>query len=645
MPTACAAGSRAVRSSLVAGTQLDSIEQWFVDRGLPHFVERHDTASADLGRALPLLVFAYLLLGFNALDLKHWSRGENVAAAASSSSASSLTWFAANRLRGRRWLERPRRIGRAELVVFTIVPAVPSIVVGQWGDAAADRPQGDRRPRRPLGADQLRRVPAAALGRPRTVAQLAVLFNVVVRALPLLLLFTTFLFINAEVWQVAGTLTGIVYVAVLAIFFLLGAVFVLSRVPTADAPANEFDSWAEIGELVDGTPADVALRELSAARRPRPHSTACAVRQRLNIGLVTIFSQAIQITARGAGPDRRSSCCSGSWPSRRRRRGVDGARRDRRARLVDGRRTHAGHDRTAAAGVAFLGTFSGMYFTVLLSTDAMYREEFAEDVAPQLRQALAVRRVYRRARAGGHGEAGMMTPRSACSTMPIEMRRVLTALRPGVGGRHAAARRRAGAGHRPRRRLRRRGLRRRADRRRLARLPRPPPRRARPAQPRHRAAARRAPHRARPGAQAAPAGVGGRARAGVGDVDVRPARAAQRVVQPRRARAPTCTSTSSTSTGRSTTPSTPATRATGCSWRGRRRTDAPSLRRPARAVRPGAVAVPTPDDIVALRRTDPAAAHAGGGGCATSSAADSPPAAASSAFTRSGEYVVDVAPT
>ena len=52
---------------------------------------------------------------------------------------------------------------------------------------------------------------------------------------------------------------------------------------------------------------------------------------------------------------------------------------------------------------AFLGAFSGMYFTVLLTTDATYREEFAEDVGPQLRQALAVRRVYDRARAAGWG--------------------------------------------------------------------------------------------------------------------------------------------------------------------------------------------------------------------------------------------------
>ena len=58
------------------------------------------------------------------------------------------------------------------------------------------------------------------------------------------------------------------------------------------------------------------------------------------------------------------------------------------------------------------------------------------------------------------------------------------------------------------------------------------------AQPHHRHPARRPPHRARAGDEAAPAGVGRRPRAGVGHVDVRPARAPQRLVQPRRARRP-----------------------------------------------------------------------------------------------------------
>ena len=75
-------------------------------------------------------------------------------------------------------------------------------------------------------------VPLLRLGVQQRTAPAPVLFNVLVRALPLLLLFTTFLFINAEVWQVAGTLTGLVYVAVLGVFFLLGAMFVLTRMPT-----------------------------------------------------------------------------------------------------------------------------------------------------------------------------------------------------------------------------------------------------------------------------------------------------------------------------------------------------------------------------------------------------------------------------
>ena len=45
-------------------------------------------------------------------------------------------------------------------------------------------------------------------GAQRGQGQLTGLGPLVARALPLLLLFTTFLFINGEVWQVAGASTG-----------------------------------------------------------------------------------------------------------------------------------------------------------------------------------------------------------------------------------------------------------------------------------------------------------------------------------------------------------------------------------------------------------------------------------------------------
>ena len=86
------------------------------------------------------------------------------------------------------------------------------------------------------------RLGAAAQRRRRCVA----LGGLVVRALPLLLLFTTFLFINAEVWQVAGTLAGPAYIATLAIFFLLGAVFVLSRMPALMRGLSTFHDWTEV---------------------------------------------------------------------------------------------------------------------------------------------------------------------------------------------------------------------------------------------------------------------------------------------------------------------------------------------------------------------------------------------------------------
>lgn len=373
---------------------LEGIERWFIDRGLPHFVERRDPASAIWARALPLLIFAYLLLGLNALDLTNWSRVRNLAVAVFILAASVVTWFAANWLRGRRFTERPRRVGPAELAVFIVVPTLPSVFVGQWGDAVQTLVQAIALLAVLWALTSYGVLPLLRWAARRTRAQLGLLFNVVVRALPLVLLFLTFLFINAEVWQVAGTITGPVYVAVLAIFFLLGAVFLLSRVPSLMRQLNDFGSWTEIADLVAGTPARTALERWPAPARP-PGEDRMSTRQRMNIGLVTSFSQAIQITMVAltitgffvlfgflAIPVDTIEGWTGleevnvlaSWST-------------------EGRSLVLTEPLLRVA--AFLGAFSGMYFTVLLSTDSVYRDEFADDVAPELRQALAVRRVYR----------------------------------------------------------------------------------------------------------------------------------------------------------------------------------------------------------------------------------------------------------
>lgn len=381
----------------VSDPGLDAIERWFVERGLPHFVERRDSAAAIWGRALPLLILIEVLLGLNALKVtgERWSVGQNLAAAGFVLVILVATWTIANKLRGRRAFERPQRIGAAELVIFVIAPAIPSVVFGQWTDGLETVIEAIALLALIWAITSYGVIPLLRWAAQRTLAQLALLFSVVVRGLPLLLLFTTFLFINAEVWQVAGTLTGVLYVAVLGIFFLLGAVFVLSRIPPLMHELNRFDSWDEIDELVERTPAagEIDRRHLPSSgpptERPMP-------RQRFNIGLVTVFSQAIQITLVAAtltgffvlfGVLAIPESTILDWTA------LDEI--DVFARLdVGGRQLVLTEPLVRVAG--FLGAFSGMYFTVQLSTDASYREEFAEDLAPQLRQALAVRCVYRR---------------------------------------------------------------------------------------------------------------------------------------------------------------------------------------------------------------------------------------------------------
>jgi hypothetical protein len=377
---------------------VDEIERWFVARGLPHFVETRETAWEIWGRAAPLLAATYLLLGLYALDLSEWSLTENLVAAVAIVGAAVLTWVIANAMRGRPWFDRPHEVGPVELAAFIIVPAVASLVVGQPLDAL----------KTVIIAVVILAVlwaitsygVLALLGWAwqRTWSQLSTLLNVLARALPMLLLFSAFLFINAEAWQVAGTLTGIVYVAVLGIFFLLGATFVLIRIPALMRSLNQFDSWHEVAELAATTPAAAVLDALHEPTDEDPRAERPTIRQRVNIGLLTIFSQAIQITLVGLGltgffvlfgflaiPESTTLTWTGlgemdvlfRWPVGDRDLVVTGP-------LI----------RVAA----FLGAFGAMYFTVLLSTDALYREEFADDVGPQLRQALAVRCVYRTAR-------------------------------------------------------------------------------------------------------------------------------------------------------------------------------------------------------------------------------------------------------
>jgi hypothetical protein len=375
--------------------ELDDVERWFVQRGVPHLIDDY-TARRDIWtRALPVLMVAYLAGGLLALDLDEWSLARNALVLVAVIAVLAGTWAITNLVLGRPMSTRPKVVGVVELMVFVIGPTLPSLVLGRVDRAAAALLGGLV----VLGVVYLATsygvVPLLRWAVHTSRGQIVSLGNLVSRALPLLLLFTTFLFVNAEVWQVAGNLTGVAYVVVLIVFFVLGAVFVLSRLPGVLAGLGTFGSRDEVRDLVAATP---------AARLPVPPTDTASrevlsVRQKVNVGLVAVFSQALQITLVALvltaffclfGLLAISEEIQRSWT------GLDDVHVFVSV-SIDGRPLVFTEPLLRVAG--FLGAFTGMYFTVVLTTDATYATEFADDVRPELRRVFAAHLVYRASRA------------------------------------------------------------------------------------------------------------------------------------------------------------------------------------------------------------------------------------------------------
>ena len=374
--------------------QHKNIENWFISRGVPHFISNYSARTDIWTRALPFLIVAYLAGGLNSLNLAEWSFGKNAVAAAITLISLLLGWSLTNLVLKRPFLAVPKEIGKPELLAFVIGPAIPSAVFQQWGDALQAVLEG-------LAILALIYVAASfALGHllswalRNSISQAAMLGRLLVRALPLLLLFTTFLFINAEVWQVAGQLTGLPYVLGVGIFFLLGAVFVVSRLPQSISDLGKFSSWPEVESLLGATPAE-GLGVPTEGTPSQDFSTS----EKIDLSLVTTFNQAVQITfvafvltmffiifgflaisldTQSAWMMTDQSHIFFTW-------------------TLSGRRLVLTESLLRVAG--FLGAFIGMYFTVVLATDETYRSEFAEDTSPLARKALAVRLAYKQAHA------------------------------------------------------------------------------------------------------------------------------------------------------------------------------------------------------------------------------------------------------
>ncbi len=129
----------------------------------------------------------------------------------------------------------------------------------------------------------------------RAFGSLGLLLPLATRALPMLLLFITFLFINTEVWQVASGLHGgVLWSAVL--FFILAALGFL--VPRLAQELDRVDDTLDSEGLcaaAEGTPLEDAARRLCEEDTELTEGAEITGLQKVNLVTVLVVAQAVQV--------------------------------------------------------------------------------------------------------------------------------------------------------------------------------------------------------------------------------------------------------------------------------------------------------------------------------------------------------------
>lgn len=221
----------------------------------------------------------------------------------------------------------------------------------------------------------------------RTGASLPRLLPMATRALPLLLVFMTFLFINAEVWQMSASLDAASLWITVLLFTVLGLAFFLVRLPEEIDRADDDLDDARVVQVCRGTPMEHEVQQL--ARQPGVLAEESHVirYERVNLTLVLLITQLVQVLLM-------SLTIFGFFLVF----GLVTMREETVEAWVGGDMHNVSWLPSLSAELVqvstFLAAFAGLYFTVFSLTDEVYRREFFTGVVAELEQAIGVRAAY-----------------------------------------------------------------------------------------------------------------------------------------------------------------------------------------------------------------------------------------------------------
>jgi len=380
--------------------QRDECERWFVRQGLPHLIDHYSVTEDVFTRATPflaLVMFSEVFLSFG----DRWKGWAQLGAFLVGLAVMAAVFAVANRLRNRRHFQQPDDIGMIELVLFALLPLGPT-AIGAQGAVIANVATVAMINVVLLAVTYLvtrwALIPMVIWSLSQVWQRLGDVSSLAMKSLPTMVLFSAFIFLNAEMWQVANDFTLPYFALVIALLASVGGAFVAVSVRRLTLDLVRFANWREIAGLVSDSPvADIVPDDHMS---PPPANAPLGRGASFNVGLLLFVSQAVQImlvalvitvfyVIFGMLTVREATLLQWTTASEL----TSSADWAVRIHLL-GSEVLFSRELVVVAG--FIGVISSLQFAVQLVTDESYRAGFAADMADEVREALAVRAVYLR---------------------------------------------------------------------------------------------------------------------------------------------------------------------------------------------------------------------------------------------------------
>lgn len=380
-------------------TERDRCERWFVWRGLPHLIDDYTATDDIFTRMAPFLAGVVFLEFFLAFG-DRWTGWSQAVAFLGGIAALVGGVVLVNRIRSRRSFQLPDDIGVWELTLYVLLPIVPT-VIGSQGSAVGSAVSvvAFNLVLLAVGyvATSWALIPMMRWSFGQVRRQVTDVANLAMKSLPTLLIFSAFIFINAEMWQVANDFTLPLFGMAMLLLGGIGGIFIFVSVRRLTVDLARFSAWGDIRTRCTNTPVEEII---PADDEPAPDTPPLVRRAEWNVNLLLFVAQGIQVllvslvitafyVVFGLLIVREETLLQ--WTT------VGGLTYERDWAVdiaIFG--TDLIFTRQLLLVSLFIGMFSGLNFAVQVITDDTYREEFIADMTSEVRDALAVRAVYHR---------------------------------------------------------------------------------------------------------------------------------------------------------------------------------------------------------------------------------------------------------